>query len=285
LVAAGETVYDINPRWTAQERRRARNRSKSDVRDAHAIALYVWQQGSSLPVVSGEDATAVLAILVGQRQAAVAEATRLRNQAHQLLLQADPAYRDHLPALTTQAGIAALEQYQAPDGGLLAVTRAAAIRLLGQRLRLAVEQAAALARHIEVLARTHFAPLLRLKGVQAMTAATLAVILGPGRRFRTDAELALYAGVAPLEVSSAGRVRQRLNRSGNRQLNALLYRIAITQLGSFPPAQAYVARRLSEGKSKREAIRALKRHLMRVVFGLWLECLRGAPSRPAAQAA
>jgi transposase len=285
LVARGETVYDINPRWTAHERRRARNRSKSDERDAQAIALYVWRQDSSLPAVSAEDATAVLAVLVSQRQAAVAEATRLRNQAHQLLLQADPAYRDHLPALTTQAGIAALEHYQAPHAGVLAATRAAAVRMLGQRLRLAVEQAAALAQQIEVLARAHFSPLLRLKGVQAMTAAALAVILGPGRRFQTAAEVALYAGVAPLAVSSAGRVRHRLNRGGNRQLNALLYRIALTQLRCFPPAQAYVARRLSEGKSKREALRALKRHLVRVVFRLWLECLRGAPSHPVAQAA
>jgi transposase len=116
---------------------------------------------------------------------------------------------------------------------------------------------------------------MRMTGVQALTAATLAVILGPGRRFRTDADLALYAGVAPLEVSSAGRVRHRLNRGGNRQLNVILYRIALTQLRSLPAAQTYVTRRMSEGKTKREAIRALKRHLVRAIFRLWQECLRG----------
>jgi transposase len=132
-------------------------------------------------------------------------------------------------------------------------------------LRLAVEQAAALERQIAALARAHFAPLMRLPGVKALTAAALAVILGPGQRFPTDAALALYAGVVPLEVASAGRVRHRLNRGGNRRLNSILFRIALTQLRNSPAAQVYVARRLSEGKSKRDAIRALKRHLVRTI--------------------
>jgi transposase len=92
LLAAGEIVHEVNTRWTATERRRARNRSKTDARDAQAIALYVWREGAHLPVVTAEDEdeAAVLEVLVTQRDAAVAEATRLRNQAHQLLLQCDP---------------------------------------------------------------------------------------------------------------------------------------------------------------------------------------------------
>jgi transposase len=158
LVAAGETVYDINARWTAQERRRARNRSKTEQRDAQAIALSVWRAGAALPSVTAEDVTAVLAVLVTQRQAVVAEATRVRNPAHQLLLQADPAYREHLPALTTQEGLAALETYQAPGPGALQETRAAALRMRGRRLRLAVTQAKQLQAQIEAQARAHFSP-------------------------------------------------------------------------------------------------------------------------------
>lgn len=152
-------------------------------------------------------------------------------------------------------------------------TRAAAIRLLGQCLRLAVDQAAELARQIAAQARERCAPLLRLTGVNALTADALAAILGPGRRFRSDAELALYAGVAPLEVSSSGRVRHRVNRSGNRRFNAILYRIVLTQVRCLPAARAYVARRVSEGKTKREAIRALKRYIVRAIWRLWQECL------------
>ena len=277
LVAADEAVYDINARWTAAERRRARNRSKSDQRDAQAVALYLRREVTSLPPVLADDETAILGVLVAQRDAAIAEATRRRNQAHQLLLQCDPTYRAHLPALTTPDGITALESYDAPGASALDQTRAAAVQMLGQRLRLAVSQAEDLKGQIEARAQAGFSPLIQLKGVNALTAGMLAAILGPGRRFRTDADLALYAGAAPLEVSSAGRVRHRLNRGGNRRLNAILFRSALTQLRAWPDAKADVARRMREGKTKREAIRALKRYLIRAIWRLWQECVPPAP--------
>lgn len=105
-----------------------------------------------------------------------------------------------------------------------------------------------------------------------LTAGALAGILGPGRRFATDAQLAAYAGVAPLETSSADVVRHRLNRGGNRRLNAILYRIALTQARHSPEARAYLAWRVGEGKTGREAMRALKRFLIRAIWRLWQEC-------------
>ena len=78
-------------------------------------------------------------------------------------------------------------------------------------------------------------------------------ILGPGHRFATDAQLAAYAGVAPLEASSAGAVRHRLNRGGNRRLNAVPYRIVLTQAHYLPATRAYIDRRLSEGKAGRRS--------------------------------
>lgn len=164
LVAAGEVVCEVNTRWTAQERGRARNRSKSDARDAQAVALYVWREGATLPRVTADDATAVLAVLVAQRETAVAEATRLCNQAHQLLLQLDPTYRTQLPALTTADGLAALERYQPGGTGALEAARVAAVRMVGQRLRLAAEHADQLEGQIEAHARVHGAPLIRLRG-------------------------------------------------------------------------------------------------------------------------
>ena len=277
LVVSGEVVYDITARWTAAERRRARNRSKSDQRDAQAVALYLRREAASLPPVAADDATAILAVLVAQRDAAIAAATRLRNQAHHLLLQCDPTYRAHLPALTSGEGITALEGDVAPGASALDQTRAAAVRMLGQRRRLAMAQAEDLTSQIEARARAGFSPLIRLHGINALTAGMLVALLGPGRRFRRDADLALYAGAAPLEVSSAGRVRHRLNRGGNRRLNAILFRIALPQLRSWPDARAYVARRVSEGKTKREAIRSLKRSLIRAIWRLWQECLPPVP--------
>ena len=107
-------------------------------------------------------------------------------------------------------------------------------------------------------------------------------ILGPGHRFQTDAQLAAYAGVAPLEASSAGRVRHRLNRGGNRRLNAILHRMAIAQARSSPAARTYLARREAEGKTRREAIRAPKRFLVRAIWRRWQACVGAAPAQPAA---
>jgi transposase len=148
------------------------------------------------------------------------------------------------------------------------------VRRLAQRLRLATEQPADLERQSAACAQAGFFPLTQLKGIDLLPAGALAGLLEPGRRFGSDAQLSAYAGVAPLEASSAGRVRHRLNRGGHRRLNAILYRMALTQLRCWPPAQASVARRLREGKTKREAIRALKRYLMRAFWRLGQECLQ-----------
>jgi transposase len=90
--------------------------------------------------------------------------------------------------------------------------------------------------------------------------------LGPIERFRSDAQLARHAGVAPLEASSGKQRRHRLDRGGNRQLNCALHRIAVTQGRVHPPARAYLERKQGEGKSRREAIRCLKRQLARTVY-------------------
>ena len=278
LVEAGAEVYEVNPRWTAGGRRGARRRDKSDRLDARAVALLVAREAATLPVVAAEDDTVVLELLVTEREGALAEATRLRNQLHQLLLQLDPEYKRHLPALTSQAGLRAAEGYTATGASPVQHQRAGAVRRLAQRLRLALAQAKELAAQIGALAATRFAPLTAICGVGVLTAGALAGILGPGRRFASDAQLAAYAGVAPLEASSAERVRHRLNRTGNRRLNAILYRIALTQARRSPQARAYLARRTGEGKTKREAVRALKRFLARSIWRQWQRCLQAPAS-------
>ncbi len=273
LVAQGETIFEVNPRWTAQGRRRARKAGKSDRLDAHAVAKLVRDEGATLPRVAAEDETVILDLLVTEREGVLAEAIRLRNQLHQLLLQVDPDYKAHLPSLTSAAGVRAVTGYTIATTTPLHRQRAAAIRRLGQRLALAVEQAARLEQEICTLAEAHYQPLTQVKGIGLYTAAALAGILGPGQRFRSEAQLAAYAGVAPLEASSAGQVRHRLNRGGNRRLNAILYRIALAQARTLPEAQAYLARRQAEGKTWREAIRALKRYLIRAIWRMWQQCL------------
>ena len=135
-----------------------------------------------------------------------------------------------------------------------------------------MDQAEELAKRIKELVGPRFVPLTRLCGVDLLTAGALAGVLGPGLRFRTDAQLAAYAGVAPLEASSAGLVRHRLNRGGNRRLNAILYMIVLAQARHLQEARAYLDRRVAEGKSRREAMRALKRFVIRAIWRNWQDC-------------
>ncbi len=101
LVAGSETVYEVNPRWTAEHQRSARKPGKRDRLDAYVVAQLVRDEAATLPQVSAEDETAILDLLVTEREAALAEATRLSKQLHQLLLQVDPDYRCQIPSLTS----------------------------------------------------------------------------------------------------------------------------------------------------------------------------------------
>jgi transposase len=272
LVGAGEHVHDVNPRLTAGERQHARRRGKTDRLDAEAAARVVVRDGMHLPVVILEDEVAVLELLVRERDDVRSEATRVRNQLHALLLRAEPGYELRLKsALKRASAVARLEHYVAPQDGPIARAREAAVRRLAMRLRLLLQQTEGLAKQIRALAAPRYTPLAELPGVDLLTAGALASILGP-RSFPDEAALSAYAGVAPLEASSGERVRHRLNRGGDRQLNALVHRIAITQLRVAPAAKAYVSRRRSEGKTWREAVRALKRYIVRAVWRLWQRC-------------
>ena len=108
--------------------------------------------------------------------------------------------------------------------------------------------------------------LLELAGCGPLSAAKLLCEIGPIERFQSDAQLARHAGVAPLDASSGKHQRYRLDRGGNRQLNCALHRIAITQGRCHPPARAYLERKQNEGKTRREALRRLKRQLARTVY-------------------
>jgi transposase len=139
-------------------------------------------------------------------------------------------------------------------------------RELVARVRSLTRTITELDRELEQRTREIAPALLELPGCGAVTAAKLLAEIGPVDRFKSDAQLARHSGVAPLEASSGRIQRHRLDRGGNRQLNSALYRIAITQARFHPAARNYIDRKRAEGKSRREAIRCLKRLLVRTVF-------------------
>jgi len=146
------------------------------------------------------------------------------------------------------------------------------VRQLAAQLALLARQERELRANIERAVAERFAPLTAIEGVGPLVAAGLIAELGPPRSGFGVPQLAALAGVAPLEASSAGGVRHRLNRLGNRRLNSLLYHIAIVQARCYAPARAYLARRQQEGRTPKEARRALKRQLVRRVWHHWQAC-------------
>jgi transposase len=135
-------------------------------------------------------------------------------------------------------------------------------------IRHATRRVRALEKEIAVLVADYAPQLLDEPGCGPLTAAKLIGELAGADRFKTDAQLARAAGVAPVPVSSGRRDRHRLDRGGNRQLNLALHRLAVNKGLHCPETAAYLARKQAEGKTRMEALRCLKRHLARRVHHL-----------------
>jgi len=137
------------------------------------------------------------------------------------------------------------------------------------RIRALTRDINAYARELDRLARQQAGPLIdNLEGGGALTAAKLLGETAGIDRFRSEACYARSAGTAPVPVSTGRSDRHRLDRGGNRQLNLAIHRIAIYQAHRCPDARRYLERKQAEGKTRREALRCLKRHITRRIYNL-----------------
>lgn len=273
LVGQGERVHEVSGRWTAGRRRSMRRPGKSDRLDARAVAQLLREEWSTLPRVYPEDSELAQVELWSRMQAELTEdMTRAMNRLHNLLLLCDPAYKTTLPALTTKAGIAAAQEYVAPGSGPLAREREQMVRRIADQLALLDAQDRDLRSKLERVSKARFSPLRRIEGVGPLIACAVIAELGGPHPGLGEQQLAAIAAAAPLEASSAGGTRHRLNRGGNRRLNMVLHQIALTQERIHLPARAYIARRRAEGRTAREARRALKRFIARRVWHAWIAC-------------
>jgi transposase len=264
LVAQGTDVRDVPAHLTAAGRRASRRPGKSDPGDALVIARATLRE-TDLPPVRLADRTRDLALLVDAREALVTEATRDRNRLHAHLVVLAPGYHERAERLVSPAALGRVAVLLRGRPGIEAELARGLLAELRRRLR----RIDGLSRRLEALVGND--PLLAMPGVGVLTAARIIGQSGDVRRFRSADAFAALAGVAPIPASSGQIQRVRLCRGGNRQLNRALYTIALTQLWHHPPARAYVDRKRAEGKTWREAMRCLKRHLARRVFELLRE--------------
>ena len=264
LLDAAAPVVRMPPKLMAQARSSARTRGKSDPIDALAIARAALRE-PNLPCAEHTHASRELKLLVDRREDLVEVRTKAQNRLRWHLHELDPGID---PAARGLDRGTELNRIQARLEGLpeslvrrLAVEILADIRELTGRIN-------ALEKEITGLVTEQAPQLLALPGCGPLTAAKLVGETANPARFRSEACFAMHAGVAPIPASSGKTNRHRLARGGNRQLNAALHRIAVTQTRLDGLGRAYYQRRRAHGDTTMEALRALKRRLARVVFNL-----------------
>lgn len=275
LLAAGERIVRVTPKLMAHARDSARTYGKSDPIDALAVARAALRQ-PDLPAAQLDGPARELRLLVDHREDLVAERTRCINRLRWHLHELDPAWDPTARSLTSYPNIDAIVARLGTIDGMVARIAgeiAAHIRQLTVRER-------ALEREITTRV-TGMAPvLLALVGVGALTAAKIVAETADIRRFKSKDAYARHNGTAPLPVWSANKDRHRLSRTGNRQINAAIHRIAITQARCHPDAIAYLERRRTELRNTpTEARRALKRRLSDTVYRALLADATPQPAR------
>jgi transposase len=260
LLVAGEAVVRVPPKLMAGARRSSREPGKSDPIDALAVARAALRD--DLPVATLDGPDREVRLLVDHREDLVAERTRAQNRLRWHLHELDPGNEPVARGLDRTVVLATLERDLADRSG----TVARIARELIVRIRELTRTINELEREIARLVADLAPSLLALTGCGPLTAAKLIGEAAGIGRFRSKAAFARHNGTAPLPVWSGNTERHRLSRTGNRQLNVALHRIAITQLQREGPGRTYLEHRRVLGSTKTEAIRALRRRISDEVF-------------------
>jgi transposase len=250
-------------------RQMRRRHGKSDLIDAEAAARTVLAERDAVTPKSADGPVEAMRALRVARSSAIKARDQATNQLHALIVTAPQAMRDRfnepridkLVARVLDAGAGEISDQPGYQAAVLSLAR---------RWQALDTEAADLAAQLKAIV-TETAPsdLLELQGVGPEVAAALMIAAGDNpQRLRSEASFAALCGVSPLDCSSGKQDRHRLNRGGNRDANMALWRIVMVRLRWDPTTRAYVEKRVSEGKTRRGAMRCLKRYIARDVYRL-----------------
>lgn len=280
LLAAGETVVRVPPKMMAGARRSARTRGKSDPIDALAVARAALRE-PNLPTARLDGPAREVKLMVDYRERLIRERTAAQNSLRWRIHELDPTFDPPAGSLDRYKTLDEVEVFLTAHNGVtaeLARREVSRIRDITQEANLLQ---ADIYKRVSVIAPL----LLELVGCGALTAAKLVGEAADVTRFTSRDAYAAWNGTAPIPVWSGNRERFRLSRGGNRQTNAAIHRIAVTQIRWHPDAKAFIDRRLAAGDTKKEALRALKRRLSDVVYRTMLQDTQNhsqaAPARAA----
>lgn len=266
LSVEGVTVVEVI-RPNRQTRRR---RGKSDAVDAVAAALAALNGDACGQPKSHDGAAESIRMLQVARRGAVKARTQAANQLRDLVVTAPETLRATLTRLSTSRRVALALTFDPATLADPVQAAQAAMGAVARRYRHLCEEIAHLDRQLGQLVDRAAPPgLLAQPGVATQVAATLLTTVGDNpTRLASHAAFAALCGVSPVDASSGKQRRHRLNRGGDRQANAALWRIVFTRMTHHEPTRAYVERRTAEGKTRKEIMRCLKRYVARQMYTL-----------------
>ncbi|MBV9800550.1 MAG: IS110 family transposase [Solirubrobacterales bacterium] len=271
LLAAGERVVRVPPHRMGASRKGQRAPGKSDEIDALAVARAVVEDGvEEFPVAFLDEQAMEIRLLLDHREDLVAERTRTVNRLRWHLLELCPELESSLK----RGAVNHARVIDRVDRRLRKLNAGARVRIAREQLaqlRSLNRQIDQLKAELAELVAAHSPKLLAEQGCGALVAAILIGRTAGNERFRSEAAFGLQTGTAPIPCSSGKQTQHRLNRGGDRQLNHALHIIAATRAQRDPATKEYLARKEAEGKTKKGALRSLKRHLARRFYRLLSE--------------
>jgi transposase len=265
LRAHGQQVTEVN----RPDRAARRRHGKSDPVDADAAARTVQAGDATGTPKTGDGGAEMIRALRIARSSAVKARTQASNAMKALLITAPAELREQFRSLSTSklvtataTATATVELPRTPTDAVLL-----ALATLARRHQALTAEITGLDTHLAPLTASTAPDLVAVFGVGPETAGALLIAAGDNPdRLHSEAAFAMLCAAAPIEASSGKTVRYRLNRGGNRQANAALYRIVLVRLRYHQPTRDYMTRRTTEGKTKKEIIRCLKRYVAREVY-------------------
>lgn len=256
-------VIEVN-RGDRSDRRR---RGKTDTLDAETAARAVLSGRATAIAKAGDGHVEMLRIFKLAKASAIKSRSQAINQLKAVLVRVEPALRESMtglsnPALFRRCADLAVTEPLDPAGAAIFT-----LRLLARRIQELTNEIDELNTQITAAIEARAPKLLQRYGVGPDTAAALLVAAGDNpERLESEASFAALCGVSPIEASSGRIQRRRLNRGGDRQANSALYTIVIARLRWDKRTQDYIQRRVTDGKTRREAIRCLKRYIAREIY-------------------
>ena len=261
----GHSVIEVN----RPNRQLRHQKGKSDVVDAESAARAVLAGQAVGQPKSGTGTVEMIRHLKVARDTAVKARTQAMQTLKAIIVCSPDALREQLDQVSGKMTL--LRRLASLRPGPLTSTLASAKASLRAIARRWLVLDAEIKQHdaqLDVLTADRAPELLEAHGMATGTAAEMLLLAGDNpERIHSEAAFAKLCGTCPIPASSGKTSRHRLNRGGNRQANAALYRVVIVRMRGHQPTLDYVRRRTAEGKSKAEIIRCLKRYVAREIYG------------------